>query len=215
VPGSGEVVRKLLSAALEKALRGQVPVARAYVARNSDRYTPTELLAEAERKFVVAVTTLGAAAGAAAAAPGVGTVAGAAANVAEVGAFVEANVFFVMVVAEVHGVLPDDPDRIRALVLATLLGDASELITKGAARLGKHFGPEVAKGVPTDAIARANQVLGHRFLKRWGTRQGALLLGRELPVLIGAAVGGAGNRLVARKTVQLVADAFGPPPRRW
>jgi hypothetical protein len=212
---SGALARKVVSAALEKALTAQVPAARAYVRRHWELLTPGELIAEAERKFVAAVTTIGAAAGASAAAPGVGTLVGAAANVAEVGVFVEANVFFVLVVAEVHRALPDDPDRLRALVLATLMGDASELLTKGAARLGRRWGHEIAAGVPADVIEAANRVLGHRFVTRWGTRQGALVLGRELPILFGAAIGGLGNRIIARRTVAVVAEAFGPPPHRF
>lgn len=211
------VVGNLLAAALDKALSAQAPAARAYVRRerahDCDR-SPAEHIAVAERRFVAAVTTLGAAAGASAAAPGIGTVAGAATNIAEVGAFVEANVFYVLVVAEIHGALPDDPARLRALVLAALLGDASELLTRGAGRIGRHWGREVANGIPQEVIEAANAILGRRFVSRWGARQGMLVLGRELPVLFGAAVGGVGNRVLARKVVSSVAAAFGPPPSR-
>jgi len=212
------VVRDLLAAALDKALTAQAPAARAYVRRERELnavLTPAELIGAAERRFITAVTTLGAAAGASAAAPGVGTVAGAAANLVEVGAFVEANVFFVMVVAEVHGVLPDDPARLRALILAALLGDASELLTRSAGRIGRRWGREVASGIPAEVIDVANKVLGNRFVSRWGVRQGALVLGRELPMLFGAAIGGVGNRLVAKKTIAVIEEAFGPPPEHY
>jgi hypothetical protein len=215
---NAEVVRNLLSAALDKALTAQAPAARGYVRREraQDPYrSPAEHIALAESRFVAAVTTLGAAAGGAAAVPGIGTVAGAATNLAEVGAFVEANVFFVLVVAEVHGSLPDDPARLRALVLAALLGDASELLTRGAGRFGRHWGREIANGIPQEVIEAANTILGRRFVSRWGTRQGMLVLGRELPVLFGAAVGGVGNRVLARKVVSSVGSAFGPPPSRF
>jgi len=210
-----EVVRNLLSAALDKALTAQAPAAVAYVRREriqEPSRSSADHIAVAGRRFVAAVTTLGAAAGGAAAVPGIGTVAGAATNLAEVGAFVEANVFYVLVVAEIHGVLPDDPARLRALVLAALLGDASELLTRTAGRLGRHWGLEVAKGIPNEVIDAANAILGRQFVSRWGARQGALVLGRELPVLFGAAVGGVGNRVLARKVVSSVAEAFGPPP---
>jgi hypothetical protein len=36
-----------------------------------------------------------------------------------------------------------------------------------------------------------------------------------LPVGIGAAIGGAGNRMVAKKIVRNADSAFGPPPARW
>jgi hypothetical protein len=211
-----QAVGKLLSTALDAALAGQTPAARAYLRRERTMW-PDRSLAEhvavAERRFVAAVTAVGAAAGAAAAAPGVGTVAGAATNLAEIGAFVEANVFYVLVVAEIHDALPDDPARVRALVLAVLLGDVSEAVVRSAGKLGRYWGREFAQGLPTEAIELANSVLGKRFMTRWGTRQGALLLGREFPVLIGAAIGGVGNRVIARKVVgSVVAEAFGPAP---
>jgi hypothetical protein len=211
------VVGNLLAAALDRALTAQAPAAQGYVRRervHDPARSPAEHIAAAERRFVAAVTTLGAAAGASAAAPGIGTVAGVATNIAEVGAFVEANVFYVLVVAEIHGVLPDDPARLRALVLAALLGDASELLTRGAGRVGRHWGREVAIGIPQEVIEAANAILGRRFISRWGSRQGMLVLGRELPVLFGAAVGGVGNRVLASKVVSSVAAAFGPPPSR-
>ncbi len=213
-----EVVHNLLAAALDKALAAQAPAARGYVRRQRAQEpgrSPAEHIAVAERRFVAAVTTLGAAAGASAAAPGIGTVAGAATNLAEVGAFVAATVFYVLVVAEIHGALPDDPARLRALVLAALLGDASELLTRGAGRIGRYWGREVANGIPQEVIEAANAILGRRFISRWGTRQGMLVLGRELPVLFGAAVGGVGNRVLARKVVSSVGGAFGPPPSRF
>jgi hypothetical protein len=41
------------------------------------------------------------------------------------------------------------------------------------------------------------------------------MLGKMLPVGIGAAVGGAGNRLVGKKIVRNARGAFGVPPARW
>jgi hypothetical protein len=46
-------------------------------------------------------------------------------------------------------------------------------------------------------------------------RRGALMFGKMLPVGIGAAVGGAGNRIIGKKIVRNARQAFGVPPARW
>jgi hypothetical protein len=213
-----ELVGTLLTNSLDKALGAQAPLARAYVRHAREQTpdaSPAQVLAEAERRFLNLVTGIGAAAGASAAVPGIGTVAGLAANIAEVGAFVEANVFYVLVVAEIHGLLPDDAETRRALVLASLLGDVSTLLTKEIGGPAQHWARQIVERMPQGALGPANQVLGKKFLTRWGTRQGALVLGRELPVLIGAGIGGVANRALAKATVKGTREVFGPPPDEW
>jgi hypothetical protein len=213
-----ELVGTLLTTSLDKALGAQAPLARAYVRHaheQSPELTPGEVLAGAERRFLNLVTGIGAAAGASAAVPGVGTAAGLAANLAEVGAFVEANVFFVLVVAEIHGLLPEDPETRRALVLASLLGDVSTLLTKEIGRPAQEWARQIVQRLPQQGVGRLNQTLGKRFVTRWATRQGALVLGRELPVLIGAGIGGVGNRALAKATVKGTREVFGSPPDEW
>jgi hypothetical protein len=51
-----------------------------------------------------------------------------------------------------------------------------------------------------------------RFTARYGTRQGALAIGRALPFGIGAGIGAAGNLAFARAAVRSVRRAFGTPP---
>jgi hypothetical protein len=53
------------------------------------------------------------------------------------------------------------------------------------------------------------------FVKRYTLRRGALMFGKMLPVGIGAAVGGAGNRIVGKIIVRNARQAFGIPPTRW
>jgi hypothetical protein len=213
-----ELVSSLLTTSLDKALGAQAPLARSYVRyarEQSPEASPADVLAGAERRFLNLVTTIGAAAGASAAVPGVGTAAGLAANLAEVGAFVEANVFFVLLVAEIHGLLPDDPETRRALVLAALLGDVSTLFIKELGGPAKHWARQIVEHMPKGALGPANQVLGRKFLRHWGARQGALALGRELPLLIGAGIGGVGNRALAKATVKGTREVFGAPPEEW
>jgi hypothetical protein len=53
------------------------------------------------------------------------------------------------------------------------------------------------------------------LLTRFGTRQGALLLGRALPLGIGAGIGAAGNAALARAAISTAREAFGPPPHEF
>ena len=69
--------------------------------------------------------------------------------------------------------------------------------------------------LPMSTLARLNTRLLKHAVKRYTVKRGALMLGKMLPVGIGAAIGGAGNRMVAKKIVRNANSAFGPPPTRW
>jgi hypothetical protein len=60
-----------------------------------------------------------------------------------------------------------------------------------------------------------NKTLGYRFVTKYGTKQGILVLGREVPFGIGAAIGGGGNYLIGQGSVRAARKAFGPPPPDW
>ena len=65
-----------------------------------------------------------------------------------------------------------------------------------------------------DAIKKLNRVLGPRFITKYGTKQGVLVLGKQLPFGLGAAIGGAGNHLVGRgivTTTHRILGEFGVP----
>jgi len=103
-------------------------------------------------------------------------------------------------------------------VLAVLVGDDSkraigELI--GPSRTNGGWLAEGMAALPLSSLARLNARMLKYFLKRYAVRRGALMFGKLLPVGIGAAVGGAGNRIAAKKIVRNAREAFGPAPLRW
>jgi hypothetical protein len=53
------------------------------------------------------------------------------------------------------------------------------------------------------------------MVRRLGTRQGALLVGRALPLGIGAAIGAGGNAAIGRGAITAARRAFGPAPKRF
>lgn len=104
---------------------------------------------------------------------------------------------------------PADLDRRRLLFFAALLGDAgAKAVQNASQRVGKHWAKKIVTAIPTPTIRQLNKVLGHNFITKYGTTQGILVLGRELP--FGA--GGAGNYLLARAAIKAARGAFGPPP---
>lgn len=215
-------VELMLDAALDKALGIQRPVVLAYLERVRARHpgiTPAELVTMLERRYVAAVTGIGGASGAAAAMPGAGTAAVLASGAAEVTAFVSASAMFVLALAELHGVPLSDPTLRRALVVAVLVGEGGEALLAESGAKGSHWAQVLAAGTAHSAARDRAGSLDSRLrpllLARFGARQSALLLGRALPLGIGAGIGAAGNAALARAAIATARKVFGPPPGRF
>jgi hypothetical protein len=212
-------VERMLDVALDKALAVQRPAIQAYLGRVRRRHpdvTPAELVKQLEHRYLAAVMGIGGASGAAAAVPGAGTAATLASGAAEVTAFVSATAMYVLALAELHGIPVSDPEVRRALVVSVLVGEAGITALEGGAKVAeKHWAHVLARATPRDKINVLNSYLARRFVRRLGTRQGALLLGRALPLGIGAAVGAGGNAALARGAIASARKAFGPAPRRF
>ncbi|MGH3824435.1 MAG: hypothetical protein ACRDRA_16625 [Pseudonocardiaceae bacterium] len=207
---------EVLLRGLEKAIGIQQAPIGSFVARlrrARPGATPAEIIAVLEKQYLTAVTGTGAAVGGAAAAPGVGTLAALALSGGETAVFLEATALFALAVAEVHGLRVDDVERRRTLVLAVVLGDqGAMLVRKMTGRTGQHWGELLPDAIPKSSITAVNKTLGHWFLKRYGRKQGMLLLGKVAPFGIGAAIGGAGNRALGRQVINSSRQIFGPPP---
>ncbi len=177
---------------------------------------PAEIVTSLEKQFLASVSAIGAASGGAAAAPGVGTAVAFGLTAFEIGGVVEATALFALSVAEIHGVRVIDLERRRTLVTAILFGQsASGFVEKAAGRTGKYWGKNLVTAIPMSVINDVNSKIGKRFITKWGTKQGVLVLGRELPFGIGAGIGAGGNFLVGRGSVQAARRAFGPAPGTW
>jgi hypothetical protein len=205
-------VETTLDAALDRALDVQRPVILAYIDRQRGRgvVSPSQLITRMQRRYLSAVAAIGATSGGVGAVPGVGTATSVASAALEITAFVEATAVYALAVAEVHGVPTHDPALRRALVLGVLLGDAGAEVLGAGGVIGG-WGKVLAQRGP-ESVSLVNAKLLKKIGTHFGARQGALVLGRAMPLGIGAGIGAAGNLALGRAAIGAVRKAFGPPP---
>ena len=208
---------------LDRVLAIQRPVVLAHLRSIRLRHpdsTPEQIVRMLERRYLAAVTTGGAAVGATAVVPGIGTGVTLALSGVETVAFLEATTLFAQSVAEVHGIAVADPDRARALVLTLMLGKegvdlvaqlARQATGKGPGR-DKYWGEVITKSIPRAALAPLVDRLRKSFIHQFAARGGASGLGKALPFGIGAAIGGVGNNILGRRVLVNSRRAFGMPP---
>ncbi|HEU0257406.1 MAG TPA: hypothetical protein VFQ96_06160 [Microbacteriaceae bacterium] len=233
VTSEGEVrPRRPLPALVESGLDRGIERRRAAVERTLRRVVRglppdaggADVVAAIERRFLMRASLTGAAAGAAAAAPGVGIVAGLAFSAADTAAFFSAGAFFVQSRLQLEVSPEDDPQRLRGLILTLLLGP-------GGSALLRQLGGELADDGPsrheyrTSVVARAYRATGLWLpLLTGGWRGegpdtgraaragGRALAGRLAPYGIGAVLGAASARGTARQVVLAARDLFDEEP---
>ena len=218
-PSAESTPERILRAALEKAVALQQSSVRNYVRRLRRAHpdaTPKDIIGDLETKYLIAASTSGGSVGTIAVIPGVGTGAALALSAAETAFFVETTALFTLAVAEVHGLPVYDLERRRTVLMAVLLGrSGTEVIRKAAPRTSRHWAKAITAAIPAQSIRNINKVLGHNFLTKYGTRQGVLVLGRALPMGIGAAIGGTAGALMSNGVMKATEIAYGKPPVDW
>ncbi|GAA5028376.1 hypothetical protein ACFQRL_06360 [Microbacterium fluvii] len=223
LPPAGSDEHPLTVRALDRVLAVQRPAVLAHLRSIRLRHPgagPAEIIRLLERRYLAAVTTGGAAVGATAVVPGIGTGITLTLSGVETLGFLEASALFAQSIAEVHGIPVADPDRARALVMTLLLGRegvdlvaqlAGQATGRGPTR-SAYWGELVTSTLPRAAVGPMVDQLKRAFLRHFATRGGASFIGKALPFGIGAAVGGAGNHVLGRRVVVNSRRAFGIPP---
>ena len=210
--------RALVKAGFDKALTAQYPLAVENVARlrrvHPDK-SPEAVLSYLNKIYLGAVAGAGAGAGAAAFVPN-GWVQVPAAF-ADLLTFLEASVLYTLSVAEVHGLDVEDLERRRLLVTSVLVGNSAATATLEPliGRSVPYWGKQIIKAIPMSAVDKANKVLGPRFVTKYGTKQGVLVLGKQVPMFIGAGIGAGGNGLFGWLIVRTARKILGRPPESW
>lgn len=221
-PKGGETPRAL-NATLDGFLAVQRPAVLAHlrsIRRRNPSASPAELALILERRYLAAVTTGGAAVGATAVIPAIGTGVTLALSGLETAGFLEATALYAQSLGELHGIAIEDPERARALVLIMMLGrEGSDLVRQLAAQFtgvgparGAYWGELVTSSLPALALGPLVDRLKSTFVRHFAVRGGAGIIGRAIPFGIGAVIGGAGNNIVGRRVVQNSRLAFGSPP---
>ncbi|MGO1318815.1 MAG: hypothetical protein ACTII7_09175 [Galactobacter sp.] len=208
-----------VQAGLTSVVGVQRPVVQAYLRLLSRRHPdadPVVLALYVERDYLRAVTGTGAAGGAAAVIPGVGTGAALALSAGVALTFLEATALYAQAIAELHGIAVTDEDQAKALVMSVMLGpEAAGLLAgvgegvaagaKGRGSWGAAFGTATGKGGSWKTVVQALQ---GRFLRRFAASQSIGLVGRVVPFGIGSVIGGFANRSLGKKVVSSTLSAF-------
>jgi hypothetical protein len=167
--------------ALDRVLAIQRPVVLAHLRSIRLRHPEASTLGIVrilERRYLAAVTTGGAAVGATAVVPGIGTGVTLALSGVETLGFLESTALFAQSIAEVHGVAVEDPERARALVLTLMLGRegvdllaqlAGQASGRGPDRSG-YWGQMITKTLPRAAIGPLVDRLKTTFVHQFAAR---------------------------------------------
>lgn len=171
--------------------------------------TKEERLAEVYQAFTKELTGAGAATGAAAATPGLGTAAAASWLTADVAWLALRSTDLIMTIAAIHGHTNATPEQRRAWVLS-ILAFGDEAAVEFVTLVNKmDMNPAGVQGMrmPLEVIERVNAALGTHVLTKYGTRRGIATVGRLLPFGVGAVIGGGANFTMIRN-LSKHADAF-------
>lgn len=207
---------------LSKVLSVQRPVALAFVRsmrRKHPDATPEELIRIIRRRYLALTTTGGAAVGATAAIPGLGTAAALGVAAAETAGFLETTALFAQSISEIHGLPVRDKERANVLVLGLMLGpDGKNLVQKFSKSSGGtdsvlgQWGAVVTKQLPAPVLDLLLRKMRKTFIRKFATRAGGSVVGRVLPFGIGAVIGAVVNGNMSRKVAHEADLAFGPAP---
>lgn len=204
---AGKAIVKAVDRAVEA--RWDQALARAEAAEGE---TLDERLRSVSKAFSLELTTLGAATGAAAAAPGLGTAGAVSMLVAEVSWFGLRATDQIMTVGALYGRVDSTAEERRAWVLsvlafgeqaaeefANLLGEVDRSVTVRSGKVGAVLaGIMQGDAATVDTLRRINSALAARVVAKYSSRKGIAALGKLLPFGIGAVIGGSANWVLSR-----------------
>jgi hypothetical protein len=226
-----DLVGKAVLQAVDKAVEDRWP--RALIAASgAEGATVDERVRSITGRFRRELSGVGAATGAVAAAPGLGTGAAASALIADLGWFAMRSTDLIMTIGAAHGYTRSTVEERRAWVLAVLafgeeaadrFAELVDGIDPKAVVQGEHVGARLAglaggDAATLDALRRVNANLAAKVVAKYGSRRTLLALGKLLPFGVGAAVGGTTNYLLVRVVASQAGKFFEgyrrlrPPP---
>ncbi|WP_291791357.1 hypothetical protein [Brevibacterium sp.] len=210
---------------LQRALSVQRPVVLAYVRTVRRRHpdaSPAEIADILRRHYLTVATSSGAAVGATAVVPGLGTGAALGLGAVETGGFLELSALYAQSLAELHGMQVADPVRANALVMGLMLGSSGKSLVKqfsaqaqGGPALTSNWGALVTTQIPSAVLDTIVKKLRNKLIRTYGVRSGGNIVLRAVPFGVGAAVGGVTNRMMASTVAKNARGAFGDMPAHF
>lgn len=208
---------------LTRAVTVQRPIVLANLRRlrkANPTLTNRQLAQQLDKEFSRLMTGSGALIGATAAVPAVGTVASLGISAAATGGFLETCALYAQSIAELSGVSTEDPTRAQALVMGVMLGEEGrKLLGELNDQAGGRGSGPYSTLVPLSSLSSSSGVGGvvfnqlkKQFVRRFFVRHGTSMVARAIPFGIGAVVGGAANRVLARQIIKTAHRTFGELP---
>lgn len=222
-----------------RAIAVQRPAATAYIKeirRKKPEATPAEVMKTIESQYVATTTAASAAIGASASIPGVGIPVAIGLGVGDLIFFYETTALFALCMAELRGIPVDDPDRAKAIVLGSLLGEkkrnkvtglvlsalpASATIAAGrtaatavATGASSKWGDLIAEQIPESALVPVTMVLAREAIAKGAVMGTVKISSKAIPV-IGAAAGAATSFYFGSSVVKSCRTGFSEPMESW
>lgn len=220
------IAGRVLIKSLDTAMSWQTSLITGYVKQLHARHpneTPAQIQERIDKHFMHFVTGSGGAAGGAAVIPGVGFVTGLGAVAVESVVFLEAAAWHTLASASLRGIDVEEPERRRSLILVALLGSAGTALV--AAAMGDQpLRKQVpAKDPAASLISRMglpqlgglNKLLVKEFRKRVGKSARLAVIGKLMPMGIGAVLGAVANRKLGTVLQERTRSSLGPVPAEW
>jgi hypothetical protein len=165
--------------------------------------------------FAREVSAAGAAAGAVAASPAFGTTATLFTATAELAWFTARAGDLILTIAALHGRPGPTVDERRAWLLAVLIygGSARDEFARAvneASTCMVAVGPD--RRVPIGALQLANRVMSKALFRKYGARRGLAVVGRMIPLGIGAVIGATANYAAIRSLARNADEFFARLP---
>ena len=211
---SSQVGQVALSS-VDHVITTRLPQAQALIERlraDQPHATAAQVADSVIRKFARELAAAGAASGAIAAAPAVGTTASLATSVADIGLAFARLTEMVMGVGLAYGHNLDDLATRKRWVHHVLSGASGNLtdVERKAGDLKKQLGKTaIATKSPAATTARLGEKVATKAVGRLAARGSAVKLASLLPLGIGAGVGAAGNRALVNSVGRTAKTFFG------
>ncbi|WP_350257320.1 hypothetical protein [Scrofimicrobium sp. R131] len=201
---------------LDTTMRLHRPLISRWVKRaraKDPEVTPADLVRTLNGYLTGAVATSGVGVGAGLGVPGFGKLWGLAFASGQVVTVVEATIWYTTARAVISG--QDQPDQLRALLLAALL--RRDQVTERAedqVRLW-HLFTQLLASVPALGLSGTAKRVVSGVTRQAAVRGWSHRLVRGVPVVAQAAVGAKLSADAAREIISRADRLFGPPPERW